>query len=131
VKYGFIKARQDQFKVTRMCRALEVSRSGYYSWRDGKESQRSERNRSILVEIQTVHEENRQAYAAVKTWRELRAQGVECGRHRVARLKRQAGIEARRKRRFRITTQSRGGMIGAENKLKQRFELECGIGPGR
>ena len=123
MKYAFMKAHQDQFKVTRMCRALEVSRSGYYSWRDGKESQRSEKNRAILVEIQKVHEENRQAYGAVKTWRELRAQGVQCGRHRVARLRRQVGIEARRKRRFRITTQSRGGMIGAENKLKQRFEL--------
>jgi putative transposase len=81
-----------------MCRALEASRSGYYSWRQGKESQRSEKNRAVLVEIKKVHEENREAYGAVKTWRELNGQGVECGRHRVARLRRHAGIEARRKR---------------------------------
>lgn len=123
MKYAFMRAHQDQFKVIRMCRALLVSRSGYYSWRHGKESKRSEENRTVLVEIKKVHEENREAYGAVKTWRELKAQGIECGRHRVARLRRQAGIEARRKRRFRITTQSRAGVIGAENKLNQRFEV--------
>ena len=118
-----MRAHQDQFKVVRMCRALEASRSGYYSWRAGKESKRSEENRAVLVEIKKVHEENRQAYGAIKTWRELKAQGIECGRHRVARLRREAGIEARRKRRFRITTQSRAGAMAAENKLKQCFEV--------
>jgi putative transposase len=123
VKYAFMRAHQDQFKVSPMCRALEASRSGYYGWRYGKESKRSEQNRTVLVEIQKVHEQNREAYGAVKTWRELEAQGIVCGRHRVARLRRQAGIEARRKRRFRITTQSRAGVIAAENKLNQRFEV--------
>jgi len=123
VKYAFMRAHHDQFKVSRMCRALEASRSGYYSWRHGKESKRSEENRAVLIEIKKVHEENREAYGAVKTWRELKAQGIECGRHRVARLRRQAGIEARRKRRFRITTQSRAGVIAAQNKLNQRFEV--------
>jgi putative transposase len=123
VKYAFMRAHQDQFKVSCMCRVLETSRSGYYGWRDRKESQRSEKNRTVLIEIRKVHEENREAYGAVKTWRELKAQGVECGRHRVARLRKQAGIEARRKRRFRITTQSRAGVIAADNKLNQCFEV--------
>jgi len=104
-----------------MCRAFEASRSGYYSWRQGKESKRSKKNQAVLVEIKKVHEESREAYGAVKTWRELKAQGIECGRHRVARLRRQAGIEARRKRRFRITTQSRTGVTAAENKLKEQM----------
>jgi putative transposase len=123
VKYAFMRDHRDRFKVSRMCRALEASRSGYYSWRHGKESKRSAKNRAVLVEIQKVHEANREAYGAVKTWRELKAQGIECGRHRVARLRRGAGIEARRKRRFRITTQSRAGVIAAENKLNQCFEV--------
>ena len=71
-----------------------------------------------------MHSQSRQAYGALKTWRELKAQGVKCGRHRVARLRRKAGIEARRKRRFRITTQSRAGMVVAENRLNRSFEVE-------
>ncbi len=87
MKYAFMRAHQDQFKVSRMYRAFQISRSGYYGWRNRKESKRSEQNRTVLVEIPKVHEENREAYGAVKTWRELKAQGLVCGRYRVARLR--------------------------------------------
>jgi putative transposase len=123
VKYAFMKAHRDQFKVLRMWEVFEISRSGYYSWRGRKESKRDEENRTVLAEIHKIHEQSRQAYGSVKTWRELKAQGMSCGRHRVARLRRRAGIEARRRRRFRITTQSRRGVVAAENKLNQRFEV--------
>jgi len=81
-------------------------------------------NSELTGRIVEIHRAFREAYGAVKTWRELRAQGIVCGRHRVARLRRQAGIEARRKRRFRITTQSRAGVVPAEDRLKQCFEVE-------
>ena len=124
MKYGFIRAHQDQFSVSRMCAVLKVSRNGYYGWRDRPESKRSEENRVVLSQIRTVHSRSRQAYGALKTWRELRAEGFKWGRHRIARLRREAGIEARRKRRFRITTQSRAGVVAAENRLKQRFKAK-------
>src|SRR5512134_1015648 len=119
-----MRAHDDQFKVSRMSAVLKVSRSGYYGWRGGKESRRNQENRALLIEVEKVHSQSRQAYGALKTWRELKAQGVKCGRHRVARLRRKAGIEARRKRRFRITTQSRAGMVVAENRLNRSFEVE-------
>ena len=96
----------------------------------------------MLAEMHKVHEQRKQAYAygAVKTWRELKAQGIVCGRHRIARLRRQAEIEARRKRRFRITTQSREewswreptqlefrSRVG-ESGLGCRYHVHCGGG---
>lgn len=125
MKYGFIRAHQDQFSVARLCAVLEVSRNGYYDWRDRPESKRSRDNRKVLSQIREVHSRSREAYGALKTWRELRAKGHQWGRHRVARLRREAGIEARRKRRFRVTTQSRVGVVAAKNRLKQRFEAEA------
>jgi putative transposase len=82
VKYGFMRAHRDQFKVSRMCQAFDISRSGYYSWRDRKESKCAGENRRVLAEIYKVHERSKQAYGTVKTWRELKAQGMSCGRHR-------------------------------------------------
>ena len=55
----------------------------------------------MLVRIEEIHRESREAYGTVKTWKELRARGVPCGRNRVGRLRKHAGIEAKRKRRFR------------------------------
>ena len=125
MKYGFIQAHQDQFSVSRMCAVLQVSRNGYYDWRDRPESKRSRDNRAALTQIREVHTQSREAYGGLKTWRELRAKGFRWGRHRIARLRREAGVEARRKRRFRITTQSRAGGVAADNRLKQRFEAKA------
>ena len=124
MKYGFIESHRDQFSISRMCAVLQVSRNGYYDARTRGPSQRSQDNQRASAEIQRVHEGSRQAYGAHKTWRELRARGFSWGRHRIARLRREAGIEARRKRRFRITTQSRAGMVAADNQLKQNFETK-------
>jgi putative transposase len=90
-----------------MCKVLQVSRSGYYGWRDRPESERSRQERALLVQIRRIHESNKQAYGAIKTWRTLRKAGIVCGKNRVARLRSLAGIEARRKRKFRLAYQSR------------------------
>lgn len=125
MKYGFIRAHQDQFSVSRMCVVLQVSRNGYYDWRDRPESKRSKENRTALSQIREVHACSREAYGALKTWRELMARGFQWGRHRIAKLRREAGIEAKRKRRFRVTTQSRVGVVAAKNRLKQCFKAKA------
>ena len=125
MKYGFIRAHQDQFRVSRMCVVPQVSRNGYYDWRDRPESKRSKENRTALSQIREVHARSREAYGAFKTCQELMARGFQWGRHRIAKLRRLAGIEAKRKRRFRITTQSRAGVVAAKNRLKQRFEAKA------
>ncbi|MEX0960898.1 MAG: IS3 family transposase [Burkholderiales bacterium] len=98
-----------------------MSRSGYYDWLGRAESERTRRDRELLDRIRQVHEANRQVYGALKTWRTLLAQGVHCGKHRVARLRQQAGIEARRKRRFRVIVEHHHSAPAAPNLLARRF----------
>lgn len=106
-----------------LCRTLAVSPSGFYAWRGRPESRRRREDRALLAQIAQVHRDSREAYGAVKTWHALRAQGVACGRHRVARLRRHAGIEAKRRRRFRVTTQSRHSYPVAANVLARAFAV--------
>jgi transposase InsO family protein len=122
VRYGFIERHDGEFAVKRMCAALGVSRSGYYAWRDGAESARASADRELLERIREVHQASREAYGAYKTWQELRAQGVRCGKHRVARLRKLYGIEARRKRRFRVTVENHTTLPAAPNLLQRRFQ---------
>jgi len=119
----FIEQHLDRFHVERMCRVLQVSRSGFYAWRRRRPSQRSHDNAVLLEAIRRIHVETHEAYGAVKTWRELLIRGFACGRHRVARLRHEAQIEARRKTRFRITTQSRQGQPVFANLIEQRFAV--------
>jgi transposase InsO family protein len=55
-------------------------------------------------------------------YREFQAQGHEVGRHRVARLMREQGLRARRKRRLQCTTDSRHGPVAA-NVLDRQFTV--------
>ena len=63
MKYAFMQEQREEFELKRMCQVLQVSRSGYYDWARRKESNRSQRDRTLLKEIRKVHEETKEAYA--------------------------------------------------------------------
>lgn len=108
--------------MARLCRSLNVSRSGYYEWQRRPESPRQRENRSLLEAIRRVHAQSRECYGALKTWKTLCADGIHAGKHRVARLRRENGIEAKRRRRFRASTYARGGRWTAPDLVKREFQ---------
>ncbi len=108
----------------RMCAVLRVSRSGYYEWRERPASPRAAHDQVLLTHIWRVHLQSRQCYGAHKTWLELNDQGIVCGKHQVARLRKCAGIEARRKRRFRLTVENHATAPAAPNLVQRRFQVE-------
>ncbi len=104
-----------------MCRVLQVSASGYYAWQQRPDSQRRCENRRLLGEIRTIHAKSTGTYGSLRVQAELRDKGHHCGRHRVARLMRNAGLHGIPKRRFRRTTTSGHKLPMAPNRLKQDF----------
>jgi putative transposase len=100
VKYAWIDSQAAAHSVRAMCRTLAVSPSGFYEWCKRAPSDRAAENQRLGSLIQQVHVECREAYGTERLWRELRARGEACGRHRVARLRRQAGVLTRRRRRY-------------------------------
>jgi hypothetical protein len=103
MKYRFIQAHRTEYRLTGLCRTLGVSRSGYYAWRQRSASARATANARLLEQIQQLHRQTKARYGALKLWRALQLAGLRCGRHRVARLRRQHGLIAQRVRRFRMT----------------------------
>jgi hypothetical protein len=102
VRYAFIQDHARTHRVTRLCAALGVSRSGYYAWRQRPPSARREADQRLLPVLRRLHRQTREEYGAIKLWQALKESGVKCGRHHVARLRKLAGLEARRVRRFRV-----------------------------
>jgi len=102
VKYAFTQQHKARHSLQSLSKALHVSRSGYYDWLGRAPSARAQANHELLAQIRTAHARHRQAYGALKTWRHLNSIGIACGKHRVARLRKEACIEAQRKRRFRL-----------------------------
>lgn len=123
MRFAFVQEHAGQYDVDTMCRVLEVSRSGYYAWRRRPLSRRAREDRQLLPKIRAIHKQTRRAYGSPRIYRELKGQNVTCGRHRVARLMREAGLRAKHKRRFRATTDSAHSHPIAPNHLKREFTV--------
>ncbi len=121
MRYRCIDRRRYQHSVRMMCRLLRVSRSGYYEWFHRGESARARRNRELMRLIRQAYLESRGVYGARKVCRELLAWGEPCGRHKVARLMREAGLKGCPKRRFRRLPDSPPSHPVAANVLNQDF----------
>ncbi len=108
-------------KVARLCRALSVSKSGYYAWLKRAPSARARSDGELLARIREAHARSRRTYGSPRVHAELRAHGTRCSRKRVARLMRAAGLSARGPRRAVRTTDSRHALPVAANLLGRDF----------
>jgi putative transposase len=113
--------------VVRLCNVLRVSRAGYYAWsarnRAGYMSTRARQDISLTWRIRTVYEMSRATYGSPRIYADLKAQGIFCGRGRVERLMRVAGLKAITRRRWRVrTTDSSHPYQVAPNVLGRRFD---------
>lgn len=122
MKFEFIRA-EKAYPVTVLCSVLEVSPSGFYAWRKRPLSARASSDAQLALQVTAVHKRSRRTYGSPRIHRDLRARGVRVGRKRVARLMRENGLEARRKRRFRRTTDSKHGHPIAPNILARNFDV--------
>jgi transposase InsO family protein len=121
VRFGFIQTEKATYPVRMLCRTLLVSASGFYSWCRRGLSQRVREDAALKVEIRAAHAASGKTYGSPRVHEELKADGQHVGRKRVARLMREEGLEGQRKRRFRVTTDSRHSYPIAPNALNRDF----------
>lgn len=109
------------FPLAALCRAFDVSRSGFYAWANGEPSKRVQDDERLKVAIQAVHTQSRETYGTLRMQPELAAQGFAAGRDRIARLRRELGLRCKQKRKFRATTNSNHTLPIVDNLLNQTF----------
>ena len=124
MKYVFIVGHCSEFRVKKMCQVLDVSRSRYYAGKRLCKSSRQLEDERLLEKIREAHKMSRDTYGSPRVTKELRANGILCGKNRIARLMRFHGIAAKMKRRFKITTHSRHNLPVAENLLNRQFAVD-------
>jgi len=124
MKYVFIQEHRHQYPVSLQCRVLGVSSSGYYQYRRGNGSTRSQADQQMCQQIRSIYSQSHNSYGSPRISKELRRQGYVCNRKRVMRLMRLCGISARKKRRRVCTTNSKHSQPVAANLLGQNFRAE-------
>jgi len=121
MKYQFIEENKHEFSVVGMCRVLSVSESGFYAWRKRPACQHQREDAHLTQEIRQEFDRHQGRYGSPRLHAELRDQGENCSRKRVARLMREAGLYAKRKRRRVLTTHRDPSHPVAPNALNRDF----------
>ena len=125
MRFEFISVEKANYPVTILCHVLEVSTSGYYAWSRRAVSARHTRQRQLAVKVRAAHNRSGGRYGSPRVFRELRAQGEVVSEKTVAKLMRAERIVGRRKRRFKVTTDSRNTERIADNLLHRNFEARA------
>ena len=124
MKYQFIDTYRSAFAVEKMCRALKISKSGYYAWKIRPQSNRARENEKLDHHIRTTYKKSRDTYGSPRITEALKKQSISCSENRVAKRMRINDIKAKTKKRFKVTTNSKHNQPVAENLLGQNFEAQ-------
>ena len=106
-----------------MCRALKVSASGYYAWRERAPSQRELRHRRLAGEIKASFKASHETYGAIRVAHDLRESGEVIGKNTVAHIMRREGLVPKTTRRFRRAYKAKH-RLGIGNLLDRRFSTD-------
>jgi len=120
-----IDAEKANFPVTLMCEQLDVTRGGYYAWKKRQRSERTQQDEVLKAAIKTSHERSRGTYGSPRIVDDLKEQGFEVGRRRVARLMREEGLTGTPVRPYKRTTDSKHNDDVADNLLERDFAVDA------
>jgi transposase InsO family protein len=126
--YQFMKANKGRYAVKEMAGLLGVSRNAYYQWaRNGVSRRNKASDAELLRLIREIAARHHRRYGSPRIRRELReAYGKRVSLKKVARLMRENGLNARRRRTFIRTTDSNHSLAVCENILNREFHAEKG-----
>ena len=124
MKFQLIDAKKAALPIERMCPLLNVSVSGYYAWKHRGPSRRQLDDVVFLAHIRAHFTASNGTYGSPRMHVDLCEDGLQIGRHRVARLMRDNALKANQKRHFKKTTDSNHGGVIAANLLDQDFTCE-------
>ena len=122
MKYAWIEEHGDLCSVTRMCRQLGVSRTGFYQWRTRPASERSMANAALDARVAAIHAGTQRSYGRPRIVRDLLAQGVRVSHERVRNSLKRQGLRPAYQRPYRVTTDSAHNKPIAPNVLDRRVD---------
>ena len=124
VKFAWIQTEKATYPFAKLCRWLDVTRSGFYAWRGRPESTHTRDDRRLKVLVRASFEASKQRYGSPRVHEDLLEQDEYVSRTRVVRLMQEDGLKARLRKRYKLTTMSDHDQPVAANLLDRQFEAD-------
>lgn len=119
-----IDTEKKAYPITLLCKLMQVSRSGYYSWRTQEKSARQIEYEKLIPLVLEAHRISKGTYGARRISEEVEAHGTVCGKTKAGTLMKLAGVCAKQKRKFKVTTDSKHNLPIAPNLLNREFKVK-------
>lgn len=124
MRYAYIESLRAEFPITKMCRWLKVSRSGYYKWREREPSFQAIYREQLRRAIVQTFADLKARYGAPRLTLEMQDQGLACSVNHVAKLMSDEGLRARNGKSFKYSRSGSARNNIAKNLLDRDFEAD-------
>ena len=113
------------FSIEMMCKIFEISESSFYAWRKNPNRPHAAKRRQVLEFILEGRKDRmKQFYGSPRWTKELQAAGFVVSERYVARLMKEQGIRALKRRTYKATTDSNHSYSIARDHVKRNFNPE-------
>jgi putative transposase len=114
-----------EFRVSRLCRMLKVSRSGYYEWLARPSTTQAEAEHQVQEKVQHSFAQGRGTYGTRRIKHLLAQEGLQVSRRRIGRMLAQAGLRCNTRRKFKAPTTAGQTQTVAPNQLNREFTVHA------
>jgi putative transposase len=122
VKFAWIQTEKASYPLTKLCRWLGVTPSGFYAWRQRPESMHAREDRRLKVLVRSSFAASKQRYGSPRIHEDLIQQEEHVSRKRLIRLMQEDGLKARARKQFTCATMSEHDQAVAANLLDRQFD---------
>jgi putative transposase len=103
---------------------FKVSRSGYYNWQKHSPKRHLTDNEKLIPLVRKIHHDSKRTYGTRRMADALKKHDIPCGRYRAGTLMKLANVSVRRRKKFRVTTDSKHNLPVAPNLLNRNFNVK-------
>lgn len=122
--YQFIKSNEKKYTIAKMCRVLGVGNGRYIRWKYNGVSKKQQELALLKEEIKSIFYRFKKHYGRNKITKELNRLGYEICMTQVSLYMRQLGLRYVKKRKFKVTTNSKHTYCIAPNVLNREFKVD-------
>lgn len=124
MKYSFITQHKSTYPIRLMCQVLGVSRNGYYSFQSSKAREVDPEDLEMLEWIRDIGESSKYSYGTRRMKRALNVLGYTVSRQKTRRLMKEAGVQVRHRKKYKVTTNSKHNQPVFENLVARKFDVD-------
>jgi putative transposase len=124
MKYSFITQKKETYPVGLMCRQLGVSSSAYYDYVQRNDNRADDpHHKEMLAAVLAIAKSSNYTYGSRRMKKALNALSYPVGRWKARSLMREAGVQVRYRKKYKVTTNSNHKQPVFENKLNRQFDV--------